>query len=72
MDRLIGQARLINLKNKQVKMVSHYCVKCKKVVEMSNVKLGRMKNGRYRLTGLSPCGGKMSKIISALEAAKYK
>ena len=56
-------------------MVSFYCLKCKKHIEVDakDTKLVVLKNGRLALQGVCPsCGIKLSKFISKDEAQKVQ
>ncbi len=49
-----------------------YSVKEKAQVEIQNPKIETMKNGRKAVSGTSPAGNKVYRILSAADAAKLE
>ena len=55
----------VGIAKRKHKMVTAYCVKCKKKREMKNPKQVKLKNGRPAVSGTCPvCGTKMFRIGS--------
>ncbi|WP_449135050.1 DUF5679 domain-containing protein [Senegalimassilia anaerobia] len=48
-----------------------YCVKCREKKQMKGTERKTMKNGRPMMQGVCPvCGTKLTRILSAADAAK--
>ena len=57
---------VVEVGEEENKMVKAYCMKCKKMMEMSKPTKTKMKNGRMALKGTcAKCGTKMFKIGGA-------